>query len=103
MRRDLVDFNLQLEQAVDIDRLLPGDPRLEWPRFIRQVFVIGGRTGSLDDELTSVGPMLIEEGVELLKAFCKSAEVFATIGGVGCAVICFVGVYSPIIGMIQQH
>lgn len=103
MRRDLVDFNLQLEEAVNLDRLLPGDPRHEWPRFIRQVFVVGGRTGSLDEELSSVSPMLIEEGVATLKAFCKSAEVFATIAGVGCAVICFVGVYSPIIGMIQHQ
>lgn len=106
MRNDLVDLNLSLEAAVDVERLgrlSQRDPRLDWPRYVRQVFIVGDRTGMLDEELSRIGPMLIEEGVVALKAFCKAAEVIATIAGVATAVICFMAVYSPIIGMIEKH
>lgn len=108
MRNDLVDLNLSLEASVDVDRLErlstqhKHDPRLAWPRYIRQAFVVGDRTGMLDDELTKIGPILIEEGVVSLKAFCKTAEVAATVAGVLSAAVSFMAVYSPIIGMIEK-
>jgi len=100
---DLVDRSMSLSASVDLELIPKNDPRRDWPPFIRDAIAIGERSGTLDEQLKRVGDELVQQGIERLKGFCKRVEVLATVTGAVAVGFCFLGIYSPIFGLIQHH
>jgi hypothetical protein len=53
--------------------------------------------------LERFGAELVKQGLEQFKVCCKRAEIMGTIGGAALAGLCFIGVYSPIVGLLSKH
>lgn len=68
LRRDLAN-NVRLDDAVDIDKFKPGDPRIHYfPFFIANAFATGAQTGKISEALAKASPTLINQGKKKIES-----------------------------------
>lgn len=63
--------------SCDPDKQPPGDPRILWPFYVSNSFLVAETTGNLEDELLRAAPAMIEEGKATLDIALKIANAIA--------------------------
>lgn len=99
--RDLSVRNLPLQDAANVALMREDDPRQDWPLFIRRAFIVGSRTGVLDEQFLVVAPELREQGIARVDVAISTASIGATVLAGILVALSFVAIYAPILGAVK--
>lgn len=69
--------------SADPDKQIEGDPRKDWPYYIASAFINAHETGNLDQEMTRIAPILVNEGTKSIAKFTAIADVVAKLIAAG--------------------
>lgn len=99
---DLSVKNYSIQRAVDIKHFPENDPRFEWPIYLRRAFLVGSKTGEIDKELITAGPLLVTDGSRKLDLTIKFANKFALMVSGIVVASTFAAVYMPMISALKN-
>lgn len=99
---DITIKSFSVQRAVDIKQLVEDDPRHEWPIYLRRAFLVGAKTGEMDKELVTAGPLLVSEGVKRLDIVISVANKVALFLSGMVVAISFAGLYLPMITALKH-
>ena len=66
-----------LADAADPDKQAEGDPRTTWPYYIATAYMNAHETGRIDQEMSRVAPILIDEALRDITRLAGIADLFA--------------------------
>lgn len=100
--RDITTNNYPVNYAANVENLSDDDARHQWPLFIRRAFLVGDKTGRIDDQMNVVAPELIKDGVRRIERGVEFGKVLATaVAGMLISLVLF-AVYSPTFSAIRN-
>lgn len=100
--RDIAINNYPVSYAANVDNFSHDDARHQWPLFIRRAFLVGDKTGRIDDQMNVVAPELIKDGVRRIERGIEVGKILATaVAGLLISLVLF-AVYSPTFSAIRN-
>lgn len=100
--RDISTNNYPVSYAANVANFSDDDARHQWPLFIRRAFLVGDKTGRIDDQMNVVAPELIKAGVRRIERGIEVGKVLATaVAGMLISLVLF-AVYSPTFSAIRN-
>ena len=79
LKFDISLNNRNMADAVDPDKQEPDDPRLDFPFYITNAFMVAEQTGEVDRELLRVAPSLLSDGMKRMGKIISLANMGATV------------------------